>query len=750
MAARGDKMKRPAFWLAGLLLALIVALASKGALVTIPQVPATVRAGEFDTARALARLQRILGDQRPHPVDSDSNDAVRHRLIDELRRLGLEPRVSDDWACNGSARSRTVSCARVRNVVAAIGPAAGPAVLVASHYDSTAAGPGAADDGIGVAVALETAALLKGRPLPRAVAFLFDEGEEAGLLGARAFLEHDPLAARVDSVVNLEARGVTGPAIMFETSRPNGAALAAFARAAERPVANSLTADIYRLIPNSTDVTVFADRPWTMLNFAIIGNETRYHSAADTLAALDLRSVRHMGVEALAATRTLAGERPHGGGERIYADLLGRALVSLPMTGGIALLGALLLAFARVAWHRRDGIGRALATVGAALAGSGALVFLAHALLGVLRPGEFTRGHPEVIAVAVDLSALAVAVAILLGAGKPPPRSRLRAAFWLLFVALGAALATVAPGTSVFFLAPALVALAGMLLEPRLAGAERTGGLIAWALLFLSWAPLLHLGEVLLGFAGAWIFAIVSALLVLPPLVEAGPLLDRIPPARSLGATAALAAVGWIAVALVPAYSADRRQQFRVEYGWDADAHTGRWAVLNDGAALPAAFRGFRKGMEVAWSTAKRWTAPAPPITVPAPTLDKVAERYTDRAHVVTLRLGSKGADSVMVRGRQFIAVRVSGSTARAGDSHDREPWVIRCSGRSCDGLVFDVSLPGRAGLSGDVVAVRSGLPPAAAALLAGRPDAAAAQYAPDQTYAVAQTGLSTHDRGQD
>src|SRR5947199_264205 len=83
------------------------------------------------------------------------------------------------------------------------------------------------------------------------------------LIGARAFVAHDPLARQVGWAINLESRGVEGPAIMFETSRPNGPAIAWFARAGGRPVANSLSTDLYRLIPNSTDVAVFAERPWT-------------------------------------------------------------------------------------------------------------------------------------------------------------------------------------------------------------------------------------------------------------------------------------------------------------------------------------------------------------------------------------------------------------------------------------------------------------------------------------------------------
>ena len=286
-------MKQAGYLLA-LALALLAAMALKGVLLAPPSPPDQPDAAAFDANRAIARLERILGDQRPHPVDSDAGDAVRERLIAEMRAVGLDPRVTDDFACN-ERRGRAVSCARVRNLVATIGPAEGSHLLLVSHYDSTPAGPGASDDGIGVASMLEVAALLRGRGLARPVTFLFNEGEESGLLGARAFLERDPLAARVDIAINLESRGVNGPAIMFETSRPNAAAIALYGAAA-RPVANSLSTDLYRLIPNSTDVEILKERDdWTILNFAIIGNETRYHSPGDTLAALDPRSVQHMG-----------------------------------------------------------------------------------------------------------------------------------------------------------------------------------------------------------------------------------------------------------------------------------------------------------------------------------------------------------------------------------------------------------------------------------------------------------------------
>ena len=88
---------------------LLAALHFKDRLLVLPE-PAPATAEGFSAERAAARLARILGDERPHPVDSEANDAVRERLIGELRTLGLQPRVADEFACNAFARTRSIAC----------------------------------------------------------------------------------------------------------------------------------------------------------------------------------------------------------------------------------------------------------------------------------------------------------------------------------------------------------------------------------------------------------------------------------------------------------------------------------------------------------------------------------------------------------------------------------------------------------------------------------------------------------------
>jgi hypothetical protein len=729
--------------LVGLVLLLLAAMALKGQLLTLPSPPASPGADRFDAGRAAVRLARVLGDERAHPVDSGAGDAVRARLIAEMRAVGLRPRITDDFVCNGR-RGQSVTCARVRNLVATVGPREGAHLLLVAHYDSTEAGPGAADDGIGIATMLEVAALLQGQRLRRPVTFLFNEGEEAGLLGARAFLERDPSAAQVDTAVNLEARGVAGPAIMFETSRPNGSAIALFDAAVERPVANSLSTDLYRLIPNSTDVAVFEERPWNILNFAIIGNETRYHSAGDDLAAFDRRSLQHMGEQALQIARTAAVDEPvpAATGERIYADLAGRTLIVLPMTVGLVLLGSVLLFFLFQARRRRALAGPLLAMT-AALTGAGAAAFAGHFLIQLLREGDYWRAYPQVTASAVYASALAAAIAALLLLARGAEPRQLRAAFWLLFTGLGAAICAVAPGAAIFFLLPPLVAAGGMAAGAWNGWAERTGALAAAFLLFLSFGPALALFEMLMNDDPQWIFAPLGAAIMLPFLIELRPLLSRLPRPRVIAAAFGLAILAWIAAAVTPAYSADRQQLFTIEYVWDAAAGSGRFAVNNDGAPVPYDARWERA--EMPHTTRLRWAAPAPAAPVLAPSATMVAQQPVAGGRRVRLRLAANGAQTVTLLAPAAANLRAAGSGGflrRLDRGDERGEYRLRCVGRACDGAVFDIVLGTRQPVEFTLIGTRSGLPAVAAPLVQARPEHARAQYGPDATIAVTKVRL--------
>jgi hypothetical protein len=719
-------------------LALLAALALKSALIALPSPPdALAPADRFDANRAAARLARVLGDQRPHPADSDPGDAVRERLIAEMRGVGLNPRVTDDFICNAFRASRTVACARVRNLVATIGPAEGRHLLLVSHYDSTFAGAGAADDGIGVATMLEVAANLRGRPLARPVTFLINEGEEMGLLGARAFLERDPLAARVEMAINLEARGVSGPAIMFETSRPNGAAIAWYRAAVSRPMANSLSTGLYALIPNSTDVAVFDARPWTILNFAVIGNETRYHSAGDTLAALDPRSLQHMGEQTLEATALAAGGAlPAADGELLYTDITGRTLVVLPLMFGLVLLGVLILFFLMEGWRRRA-LTLPLVAMAGALVLSGGLAFAGHFLLQLIRAGDYWRAFPLVANSAVYASAIAGCVIALLYFARTRERTRLRAAVWLLFLLLGAALSALAPGAAIYFLLPPLAAALGMAGRRWWAWSEQAGAILAALLLYLTFGPALGLFEELLSTGAPWIFAPLGALVMLPALIELLPLLAR---GRTIWVAAAaidLAIAGWLIAGFTPAYSEDRQQLFTIEYVRDGDS--ARFAVNNDGAPVP--FDAAWERTELPYTTRRRWAAPAPVVPVPTPTITLVGQQPVAGGRRLRLRLATNGTETVTLIAPAEARLAAAGSAAsfQRFTALPDGRYFLRCIGRACDGAELDLVTASLEPVEFTIIGTRSGLPPVAAPLVQARPATARPQYGSDAMIAIAR-----------
>jgi hypothetical protein len=726
------------------ILLLLAAMAAKNMLIVLPAPPTTPVARDFDANLAMRRLQRVLGDQQPHTVDSAANDQLRDRLIAEMRRVGLQPRVSDDFVCNNFARSRAVACARVRNLVATIGPRSGRHLLLSAHYDSTFAGPGAGDAGIGVAALLETAARLDARQLRRPITFLFNEGEEMGLLGARALLERDPIAAQVDTAINLEARGVTGPAIMFETSRPNRAAVAFYERAVARPVANSLTTDLYGLIPNSTDVAVFADRPWTILNFAIIGNETRYHSPGDDLAALDRRSLQHMGDQLLALSRAIgaSAESEPAPGTLLYSDLIGRRIVVMPLAMGLAALGVLILLLLHQTFRRRS-FGRPLAWAVVAFLGSVALAWIGQLVLGLIRTGDYWRGFPLVTSTAVYASTIAAGLLAMVLIARNAEVRQLRTAWWLLFALVGAAISAVAPGGAILFIAPALAATIGMLAAGWRRWVEPAGAWIAILLAYLILGPALGLFEELMNNGPHWMFAPLGALILLPALIELKPLVARITPVFAAAGAADVMLLAWLAVGLTPAYSADRQQLFTIDYVWDAEAESGRWAINSDGARLPEIAAWSRT--EMPYTARRRWTSPAPAVPVPPPTVERLGETRTAGGRHVRLRLTSNGAEQVTLIAPADAPLRRAGAPGQLrafgrGGAEDR--FVFRCVGRSCDGATLDLLIGGTRPVEFTLVGMRSGLPPTGDALARIRPLHARPQYAPDSTIAYSRLRL--------
>ncbi len=284
----------------------------------------------FSANRAMIHVRALA--EEPRPMGSPHHGVAREYLLESLRDLGLEPRVQTGTieAVAGSADGGyALDAATVYNVVARIpGSYSANALLATAHYDSKDISRGASDAAAGVSAILETLrAVSQGPGLANDLIVLFTDGEEKGLLGSSVFVERHPWMADVRAVISLEMRGGGGPVYMFETGEENGWVVDRYRDAVRRPVANSASMDIYRVMPNGTDFTPFRNAGVQGLNFAAIGKARVYHQSYDAPECLSAATLQHLGDQALALVREL------GGADLSVTHVSDKGFLSFPRAG---------------------------------------------------------------------------------------------------------------------------------------------------------------------------------------------------------------------------------------------------------------------------------------------------------------------------------------------------------------------------------------------------------------------------------
>jgi hypothetical protein len=343
-------------------LATVAFLAGVGGLALRSQSPPDVLPADgpsfaFSAARAMKHVEAIA--REPHPIGSPAQEPVRAYIRDELRKLGLEPEIQGPHA---TASGAPASKSNVQNIVArwrGTGPAGKKAILLSAHYDSVPRGPGAGDDAASVAAILESLRAFKNLPVPeRDIIVLFNDGEEAGLRGAQLFADEHPWAKDVGVVLNFEGRGNSGPSFMFETSDRNGWLIEQMATALVNPMASSLTYEVYRLMPNDTDLTVYKAHGMSGWNFAFVGGLYFYHTPEDTPVNLDRRTLQHQGDNLQELLQRLVGLDLENVQKNnvVYFSILQRFVVIYPMYWVLPLLGVCVLAYVATAafgWARK-------------------------------------------------------------------------------------------------------------------------------------------------------------------------------------------------------------------------------------------------------------------------------------------------------------------------------------------------------------------------------------------------------------
>lgn len=283
---------------------------------------------QFSAERAVEFLEVIASE--PRPIGTEAHDRVRDYLAATLTAFGLSPEVQ--VATENLSVWGTPYEGKVENIVARIaGTDSTGAIMITSHYDSESNSPGAADAGSGVAAILETVRVLtETGPLKNDIIILLSDGEEIGLLGAQAFVQEHPWAQEVDLVLNFEARGSSGPSVMFEMSEQNERLAAEFAKGTSYPISHSIINDIYKTLPNDTDLSIYKEAGMYGLNFGFFVGLFSYHTPEDTVENLNVRSLQHHGENMLDLVRHFGNMEltAQEDGKNLYFNVIGKKVAT--------------------------------------------------------------------------------------------------------------------------------------------------------------------------------------------------------------------------------------------------------------------------------------------------------------------------------------------------------------------------------------------------------------------------------------
>lgn len=754
---------RPGAVTATLTLAAIIALgvwyAAKG-----PPRPAPASSPDslFSAERAMAHVRAMA--ERPHPPGTADHARVRDYVVSQIKAFGVEPVMQTTTAVG----TRFPEAGHVENILARLPGTkpGGPAVMLAAHYDGVGAGPAASDDGSGSSVLLETLRALKhGAPLEHDVIFLFTDAEESGLLGAAAFVAEHPWARDVEVMINFEARGTGGQAVMFQTG-PGNLDQVRLLRRMPDVSATSLAVTVYQFLPNDTDLSEFFLLNKPGLNFAFADGVERYHTSEDDAAHIDPGSIQQEGGAALGLTRAFGhGPLPRPKtGNAVFFDLPLVGVVLYPESWalplGLVTAALTLLAFVRVArrerrWLLGAVLGLVALAVSGAVGGGIAYLYTRHAPDGLAAPGVRGPAALGLALVALGIGLLCLALirrwVSAAAAGLGP---------LLLWTGLAVASSWKLPGLSFAAMWPALAAAVVLCLDPESTSVvRRVGRWIPALLASLIMIPLIYgMGLTALGIAGPGGVA-VGALVPLVAWLLIGDL-DLAAGAHRWRAGFATLVVG--AILAVGARQAGARAEFPersvLAYAQDADGTDG-WLVTAAGYAEPGSWGRAAVGPKAAPVTPgardsagalPRWlagvaggwfpvvAAPAPRVAVAPPVVTVRSDSIAGSERRLTLHVAA-------APGTNSVGLRVTGAPVRAawidGRPVDRTryrytpaDWGIAFWGPTDAGFDVTLAVASDAHPTLELMAQTAGLPALPGVVIPPRPSGVLPSQTGDMT----------------
>ncbi|XP_048448210.1 endoplasmic reticulum metallopeptidase 1-like, partial [Rhincodon typus] len=203
----------------------------------------------------------------------------------------------------------------------------------------------ASDDAVSCAVMLEVLNALSNSsiPLQHAVIFLFNGAEENVLQASHGFITQHPWVKLIRAFINLEAAGVGGKELVFQTGPENPWLVQAYVRAAKHPFASVVGQEVFQsgIIPSDTDFRIYRDYGNIPgIDLAFIENGYIYHTKYDTADRIPVDSIRRAGdnilavLQYLATSAELADSTQYRHGAMVFFDVLGLFVVAYPQRIG--------------------------------------------------------------------------------------------------------------------------------------------------------------------------------------------------------------------------------------------------------------------------------------------------------------------------------------------------------------------------------------------------------------------------------
>lgn len=319
-----------------------------------PAIPASLAPEAFSAQRAWADLEAIT--VAPRAMGTPGLAAARAYLVGELEALGLSPQVMDVVRVAESAEAGAATLARSHNIVARLpGTDSTGAILIAGHLDTVHTTAAAGDCGACAVGVLEAArALAAGAPLRNDVIFLIEDGEETTRVGAFAFVEQHPWAQDVRVALNQEAMGTTDASLLYVTGPENGWLMREALAALPNPVAYSFINDlVWGTGTGGSDLDQYLLAAPVGLGFAFVGNVAAYHTQADNPDTLDPATWQHQGESMVALARhfgNLPLDGPLTAPNLVYFNLFAHLVVRYAPVVGMALALLVALGYGAVVW----------------------------------------------------------------------------------------------------------------------------------------------------------------------------------------------------------------------------------------------------------------------------------------------------------------------------------------------------------------------------------------------------------------